>query len=278
SPLYDTAAKGVGVTQGPSAEMNHVKSALLSGHRPHRLAAAAPQQLAATASFHSTPPLQRKRKTQWQHRFNFYAKRRRNRDTKRTMIRNMSEYAEQLFNSWRDEDEKKDASSGPSWFRGHRWVRDSRNNGFRSHEFYYDTVKSRGGFEFCTSDDDDEPETVFRNAFRGNQHTYYWSFESDDFPRRNSRRSHSESSGHWSYETDDEGEISTQTEVSVARKALGLSTSGPLKLEDVKSAYRTCALRWHPDRHHGSSKATAEEKFKRCSAAYQTLCDSLATA
>uniref|UniRef100_A0A452Z2K3 J domain-containing protein n=1 Tax=Aegilops tauschii subsp. strangulata TaxID=200361 RepID=A0A452Z2K3_AEGTS len=156
--------------------------------------------------------------------------------------------------SWRDEDEKKDASSGPSWFRGHRWVRDSRNNGFRSHEFYYDTVKSRGGFEFCTSDDDDEPETVFRNAFRGNQHTYYWSFESDDFPRRNSRRSHSESSGHWSYETDDEGEISTQTEVSVARKALGLSTSGPLKLEDVKSAYRTCALRWHPDRHHGSSK------------------------
>lgn len=93
-----------------------------------------------------------------------------------------------------------------------------------------------GGFEFCTSDDDDEPETVFRNAFRGNQHTYYWSFESDDFPRRNSRRSHSESSGHWSYETDDEGEISTQTEVSVARKALGLSTSGPLKLEDVKSA------------------------------------------
>ncbi|KAM3403975.1 hypothetical protein ACQJBY_007214 [Aegilops geniculata] len=258
--------------------MNHVKSALLSGHRPHRLAAAAPQQLAATASFHSTPPLQRKRKTQWQHRFNFYAKRRRNRDTKRTMIRNMSEYAEQLFNSWRDEDEKKDASSGPSWFRGHRWVRDSRNNGFRSHEFYYDTVKSRGGFEFCTSDDDDEPETVFRNAFRGNQHTYYWSFESDDFPRRNSRRSHSESSRHWSYETDDEGEISTQTEVSVARKALGLSTSGPLKLEDVKSAYRTCALRWHPDRHHGSSKATAEEKFKRCSAAYQTLCDSLATA
>ncbi|VAH07207.1 unnamed protein product [Triticum turgidum subsp. durum] len=129
--------------------MNHVKSALLSGHRPHRLAAAAPQQLAATASFHSTPPLQRKRKTQWQHRFNFYAKRRRNRDTKRTMIRNMSEYAEQLFNSWRDEDEKKDASSGPSWFRGHRWVRDSRNNGFRPHEFFYDTVKSRGDLSFA---------------------------------------------------------------------------------------------------------------------------------
>jgi hypothetical protein len=46
--------------------MNHVKTALLSGHRPHRLStAAAPQQLVATASFHSTPPLERKRKTQW---------------------------------------------------------------------------------------------------------------------------------------------------------------------------------------------------------------------
>ena len=92
-----------------------------------------------------------------------------------------------------------------------------------------------GGFEFCTSDDD-EPETVFRNAFRGNQQTYYWSFESDDFPRRNSRCSRSKSSRYWSYETDDEDEISPQTEVSVARQALGLSTSGPLKLEDVKSA------------------------------------------
>ncbi|KAE8774488.1 hypothetical protein D1007_53114 [Hordeum vulgare] len=47
--------------------MNHVKSALLSGHRPHHLTAAAPQQLAATASFHSTPSLQRKRKNQWHH-------------------------------------------------------------------------------------------------------------------------------------------------------------------------------------------------------------------
>jgi hypothetical protein len=93
-----------------------------------------------------------------------------------------------------------------------------------------------GGFEFCTSDDDDEPETVFRNAFRGNQQTYYWSFESDDFQRSNSRRSHSKSSRHWSYETDDEDEIPPQTEASVARQALGLNISGPLKLEDVKSA------------------------------------------
>ncbi|KAL6611287.1 hypothetical protein ACP70R_023104 [Stipagrostis hirtigluma subsp. patula] len=258
--------------------MNTVKSALFSGHRPHSLAAA-PQQLAAAASFHSTPVLQRKRKTQWHHRFNYYAKRRRNRETKRTMLRNMSEYAEYLFQSWREEDEKTDASSGPSWFRGHRWVRNSTNSGFRSHDFYYGNFRSRGGFEFCTSDesDEDEPETLFRNAFR-HQHTYYWSFSSDDFQWRNSRRAHSESSRNWSDESDDEDEVSLPSEVSLARQALGLSTSGPLKLEDVKSAYRTCALRWHPDRHTGSSKAKAEEKFKHCSAAYKTLCDSLAAA
>ncbi|MFS7903691.1 putative DnaJ domain, Chaperone J-domain superfamily [Helianthus anomalus] len=60
------------------------------------------------------------------------------------------------------------------------------------------------------------------------------------------------------------------------RIALGLSGSGPLSLEDVKNAYRACALRWHPDRHKGSSKAIAAEKFKVCSAAYQSLCVKLA--
>ncbi|KAL5196853.1 hypothetical protein ABZP36_000365 [Zizania latifolia] len=216
--------------------MNQAKSALLSCHRPQHLsAAAAPQQLAAYASFHSTPPLQRKRKTQWQQRFNNYEKRRRNRESKRTMLRNMSEYAEYLFQSWRDEDSKNDESSGPSWFRGHRWVRNPKTNGFHPHDFYYGNFRSRGGFEFCTSDDN-EPETVFRNAFHGNQHTFYWSFDPDNFRWRNYKHSQSESSRHWSHESDDEDETSMQTEVSLARQALGLSTSGSLKLEDVKSA------------------------------------------
>jgi hypothetical protein len=53
--------------------MNIIKSALLSSHRPHPLAAAAavaaapPQhhKMGGAALFHSTPVLQRKRKTQW---------------------------------------------------------------------------------------------------------------------------------------------------------------------------------------------------------------------
>ncbi|KAG8080620.1 hypothetical protein GUJ93_ZPchr0007g3436 [Zizania palustris] len=192
------------------------------------------------------------------------------------MLRNMSEYAEYLFQSWRDEDAKNDESSGPSWFRGHRWVRNPKTNGFHPHDFYRGNFRRSVGFEFCMSDED-EPETVFRNAFRGQQHTFYWSFDPDNFHSRNYKCSQSESSRRWSYTSDDEDETSLQTEVSLARHALGLSTSGPIKLEDVKSAYRTCALRWHPDRHSGSTKATAEEKFKHCSAAYKTLCDSLAS-
>lgn len=94
---------------------------------------------------------------------------------------------------------------------------------------------STGGFEFCTSDDDDDPEILFRNAFR-DQHAYYGSFTSDNFQWRDSRRARSEKSRNWSSETDDEDEVSTPSELSLARQALGLRTSGPLKLEDVKSA------------------------------------------
>ncbi|KAG5072280.1 hypothetical protein JHK86_007491 [Glycine max] len=91
---------------------------------------------------------------------------------------------------------------------------------------------------------DFDVETSFRSAFGGNRF-FYWSFINEENPQ-------------W------------------RRLALGLSVSGPLKLEDVKNAYRPCALKWHPDRHQGSSKAVAEEKFELCSAAYQSLCDSLA--
>ncbi|XP_024004182.1 uncharacterized protein LOC112081621 [Eutrema salsugineum] len=59
------------------------------------------------------------------------------------------------------------------------------------------------------------------------------------------------------------------------RQTLGLSPCAPLKLEDVKHAYRTCALKWHPDRHNDSTKAEAESKFKLCTVAYQSLIEKL---
>jgi len=46
--------------------------------------------------------------------------------------------------------------------------------------------------------------------------------------------------------------------------------------DDIKSAYRKLALKWHPDRHQGDAQdkaAEAEEKFKRISEAHEVLSD-----
>ncbi|XP_011625926.1 uncharacterized protein LOC18441240 [Amborella trichopoda] len=40
------------------------------------------------------------------------------------------------------------------------------------------------------------------------------------------------------------------------RITLGLPSSGPLKIEDVKNAFRASALKWHPDKHQGPSQVT----------------------
>lgn len=43
--------------------------------------------------------------------------------------------------------------------------------------------------------------------------------------------------------------------------------------EEIKKAYRSLALRWHPDRNQGSSQKEAEEKFRQVAEAYETLGD-----
>ncbi|XP_076885858.1 uncharacterized protein LOC143535514 [Bidens hawaiensis] len=77
------------------------------------------------------------------------------------------------------------------------------------------------------------------------------------------------------FEDEDSNPSRVTTDLREDRIALGLSGSGPLSLEDVKTAYRACALKWHPDHHKGFFKAIAEEKFKVCSDAYRSLCDKL---
>ncbi|XP_047973204.1 uncharacterized protein LOC125215721 [Salvia hispanica] len=61
------------------------------------------------------------------------------------------------------------------------------------------------------------------------------------------------------------------------RKILGLPETGPLKIEDVKTAFRSSALKWHPDRHQPSSRAAAQEQFKHCVDAYKSLCASVSS-
>lgn len=74
---------------------------------------------------------------------------------------------------------------------------------------------------------------------------------------------------------DDIRETTTSIGSHAHRVILGLPPCGPLTLDDVKTAFRTSALRWHPDKHPGSSQAVAEEKFKLCVNAYNSLCNVL---
>ncbi|GMN33126.1 hypothetical protein TIFTF001_003985 [Ficus carica] len=77
----------------------------------------------------------------------------------------------------------------------------------------------------------------------------------------------------WGSSSDSESDDESLTVGSSSdRTVLGLPRTGPLKLEDVKMAFRLSALKWHPDKHPGPSQAMAEEKFKHCVDAYNSLC------
>ena len=52
-----------------------------------------------------------------------------------------------------------------------------------------------------------------------------------------------------------------------------LGVSRTASIEEIKSAYRKCALKWHPDR-NPENKAEAEVKFRESTEAYSVLSDS----
>lgn len=200
--------------------------------------------------FHSTPPLERKRRNFWD-------------------------------SDWKEDIGKDDPSSSrdTSWFKKHYSPKNSRRRNNGNQGRYYKQYH-----EFC--EDDIDVEDIFRSTFGGSR-VFYWSFINEENPHwgRSGNFSNYGKSWKWKHQSNNRYDSSTESESeseclrsnSVSdRLALGLSASGPLKLEDVKIAYRACALKWHPDRHQGSSKGIAEEKFKHCSAAYQSLCDKLA--
>ncbi|KAG9134341.1 hypothetical protein Leryth_016229 [Lithospermum erythrorhizon] len=225
--------------------------------------------------FHSSPILERRRRTNWESRSNnYYNRRSRKLNGKEELLRNVGAFAEELFQRWRDDYEEYHPSS-----RTHPWFRQeffSDRNGGRP--------RSRGSkpgsgrrFDFC-EDDVFEADDIFRAAFGGNKH-FYWSFTSEEPEREYTSSYNTRRRRNWRHQFADEYD-SEETNCSASdlasyRLTLGLKASGPLNLTDVKTAYRACALKWHPDRHQGSSKAVAEEKFKICSAAYQSLCDQL---
>ncbi|CAJ2641587.1 unnamed protein product [Trifolium pratense] len=137
-------------------------------------------------------------------------------------------------------------------------------------------------------DTDDEPEEVFHATF-GNKH-YTWSFKKGTFSEHSTYgfewREHTNrtNTNKWKTASDDESDDNDEDYASCRvgsisdRTILGLPPTGPLKIEDVKIAYRSSALKWHPDKHQGPSQAMAEEKFKLCANAYKTLCNALSPA
>ncbi|XVE83291.1 hypothetical protein DITRI_Ditri16bG0076400 [Diplodiscus trichospermus] len=241
------------------------------------------------ASFHSTPVACEK----WKNKWNFderstrqptknyvrYAVRQKRADTKRAL-------KDLLFSSgssnisFQDED--------PIWKFAGTEGRDSdgcdkkqrarfsgRHAGKPSH-------KKRRSRRESFSEDFDHPETIFQATF-GNK-WYTWSFKGDSFQNSESGFEWREKSG-WTNQRTKEWETTSETESddelyavgsSSDRAILGLPLTGPLKIEDVKNAFRLSALKWHPDKHQGPSQAMAEEKFKLCVDAYKSLCNALA--
>lgn len=143
--------------------------------------------------------------------------------------------------------------------------------------------KRRKRKESFSTDYDVHPETIFQATF-GNR-CFTWTFRSwEDSNFQNHtygfewRDGSNQTSNRREWKT---SEADTDDDEAVAvgsyadRTTLGLPPRGPLKMEDVKNAFRASALKWHPDKHQGPSQAAAEEKFKLCVNAYKSLCNAL---
>ncbi|RZC17691.1 uncharacterized protein LOC114410121 isoform X2 [Glycine soja] len=115
--------------------------------------------------------------------------------------------------------------------------------------------------ESFSEDFDGHTEQIFQATF-GNK-WYTWSF--NDWRSSSSEhstsgfewREHSNRTNKWKNESDTEHEDddSCCEGSSSDRTVLGLPPTGPLKIEDVKNAFRLSALKWHPDKHQGPSQA-----------------------
>ncbi|XP_022752259.1 uncharacterized protein LOC111300988 [Durio zibethinus] len=252
------------------------------------------------ASFHSTPVTCEKWKSKWnfderrtqQPTKNYvrYVVRQKCADTKRA-LKDLLLNSGSSNISFQDEDplQKFDRTAGRD-SDGSDKKRRTRFSGRHAGKSNHKKVKHKGwkgdlneGLEESFSDDCDHPDTIFEATF-GNK-WYTWSPRGDySFQTSESGFEWRENSG-WTNQRTKEWETTSETEsedelyavgTHSDRAILGLPPTGPLKIEDVKNAFRLSALKWHPDKHQGSSQAMAEEKFKLCVDAYKSLCHALA--
>ncbi|KAK7350860.1 hypothetical protein VNO77_09874 [Canavalia gladiata] len=113
--------------------------------------------------------------------------------------------------------------------------------------------------ESFSEDFDGHHEQIFHATF-GNR-WYTWSFNNWRGGSEHSTsgfewREHSNRTNKWKTASDAENDDDDMCCVgsSSDRTILGLPSTGPLKIEDVKNAFRLSALKWHPDKHQGPSQ------------------------
>nr|XP_034932543.1 uncharacterized protein LOC118062805 isoform X3 [Populus alba] len=146
-------------------------------------------------------------------------------------------------------------------------------------KYHQDRIRSQLRRE-SSAEDSGDPETVFHATF-GNR-WYTWSNKSfqgepSGFEWREPPKWKDQRFKEWDANRETESDNASYSVGSHSdRTILGLPLTGPLKIEDVKNAFRLSALKWHPDKHQGASQAAAEERFKLCVNAYRSLCDALA--
>ncbi|KAL9344435.1 hypothetical protein Peur_062110 [Populus x canadensis] len=146
-------------------------------------------------------------------------------------------------------------------------------------KYHQDKIRSKLRRE-SSAEDSGDPETVFHATF-GNR-WYTWSNKSfqgepSGFEWREPPKLKDQRYKEWDANRETEsGNASYSVGSHSDRTILGLPLTGPLKIEDVKNAFRLSALKWHPDKHQGASQAVAGERFKLCVNAYKSLCDALA--
>lgn len=141
--------------------------------------------------------------------------------------------------------------------------------------------KGRNNRPNFDDDYDFEPrQSIFQNAF-GGRSGFVWGFSSwdeyveDPTPEFEWKDEPGENKQRRIWNESDLEDEPTEIISDTHRRTLGLPPRGPLKLDDVKSAFRASALKWHPDKHQGPSQSYAEEKFKLCVEAYGAICHAL---
>uniref|UniRef100_A0A6M2E7B3 J domain-containing protein n=1 Tax=Populus davidiana TaxID=266767 RepID=A0A6M2E7B3_9ROSI len=149
----------------------------------------------------------------------------------------------------------------------------------RAKKYHQDRMRSKLRRE-SFSDDFGDPETISRATFKNKQYVRSnksFGSEPSGFEWREPPKWKNQRYRGWDATSETEYDNTSYSVGSHSdRTILGLPPTGPLKIEDVKNAFRLSALKWHPDKHQDASLAVAEEKFKLCVDAYKSLCEALA--